>query len=246
MAIDVRLNATAYTPGFMIAGADLQIDLTPLILVASGHGQVVPSGEPFPQPVTVRVLDAAGAPIAAAPVVFNVVGPATLSAPNAVTDANGFASVTATALPAGGLVTVTAGTPSALGDLVHVSMFSRHLGAVRTPNSLDLAVTNAPVGTPGPVPMLLAIAPAGITPLQTFLGPICTNPLDPATIVFEDSLGLFGFVSLSGAGANGSPDLARSYPLASGVFAGVVVWLQGVGFDPDRGFFRTNCQQIVL
>ncbi len=82
--------------------------------------------------------------------------------------------------------------------------------------------------------------------MQTFLGPICTNPFDPGTLVFEDSLGLFGFTSLGGNGANGAPDLRLSYPLPPGVLSGITIWMQGIGFDADRGLFRTNCAQRTL
>ncbi len=38
----------------------------------------------------------------------------------------------------------------------------------------------------------------------------------------------------------------RGDPLPPGVLTGVTVQVQGVGFDPDRGLFRTNCEQQTL
>lgn len=66
----------------------------------------------FAQPLAVTIKDAAGNPLQGLVVIYNVPGSgasATLSAPTAVTNSNGVASVTATANATAGGYAVTAG-----------------------------------------------------------------------------------------------------------------------------------------
>lgn len=68
------------------------------LVVVSGASQDVSAGEAAPAPLTVKVLDSSGGPVAAAIVNFRVTaGGGTLSAPVDTTDTNGLASVTWTA-----------------------------------------------------------------------------------------------------------------------------------------------------
>jgi hypothetical protein len=82
--------------------------------------------------------------------------------------------------------------------------------------------------------------------MPTPIGPICTDPFNPLTFVLEDSIGAFGFASLSGTGAIGTPQLSKLYTVPAGALTGVTLWFQGVGWDPFTGPFRTNCEQKTL
>ncbi|MDX2179610.1 MAG: Ig-like domain-containing protein [Bryobacteraceae bacterium] len=83
--------------------------------IASGNNQSSNVNAQFAQPLTVRLANAAGAPIAGATIAFAVTnGPVTLSAATAVTDAQGLASVTARA----GATTGTAAVTATLGSSV--------------------------------------------------------------------------------------------------------------------------------
>jgi uncharacterized protein (TIGR03437 family) len=91
------------------------------ILIGSGNNQTVAPNQVTPAPLTVRVTDSSGAPLANVLVSFAVVqGSANLMAPAQVlTDANGLASATVTAGPLSGTATVTA---TALGTAVSFSL----------------------------------------------------------------------------------------------------------------------------
>ena len=73
---------------------------------------------------------------------------------------------------------------------------------------------------------------------------MCVNPYAPLSIVIEDATGLFNFVSFSGLGSVGDPNLTRSYPSPASLFTGATMRFEAVGFDPVEGWFHTNCEII--
>lgn len=88
--------------------------------LVSGNGQTANVGAAFAAPLVVQALDDSNHPVQGVTVSFGVTsGGVTLSAPSAVTDANGNASITATAPAAPGtsVVTATYGTFSATFNL---------------------------------------------------------------------------------------------------------------------------------
>ncbi len=218
------------------------------LVAVSGSGQQGVATEAFPLPIVVQVNDPSGAPLPGGVVNFAVTGSATLSTTNpVVADANGRAQTTVTAGPIGGVIRVTATTPG--GDALGVAynLFARRMGVTRANSLLVLQVQNTTTAPlPVQVPMLLMASIPGISPLQTAFGPVCTNPYDPWTFPIEDSIGVYGFYSLSGTGAIGTPNLTKIYTLPVGALIGVTLWFQGVGFDPVNGFWRTNCELKTL
>jgi Bacterial Ig-like domain (group 1) len=203
---------------------------------------VVPAGEPFPNPLVVRVLDPNGAPLAGGTVNFNVSGGATLSTTNPViADPNGYARTNATATIGGGMITVNASTPGGDPGGTTIGLFARKINLIGTPSLIVLTIANTTTAVPAVVPMIVFVSAPGIPALSTPIGPICTNPYSALTFVLEDSIGAFGFYSFSGTGAVGTPGLTKIYNIPGGL-SGVTLNFQAVGLDPVAGPFRTNCQ----
>lgn len=217
------------------------------VVVIAGNGQKVPAGEAFPQPLVVEVRDPNGVPIPGGQVNFNLVGPGTLSTTNPViADPNGIAQTTVTATNAGGAITVGATTPGGNPAGTSFSLFSRKISIVSTTTFAVLQVINSTSATPASVPMIVLTSAPGIPAMPTPIGPICTDPNNLLTFVLEDSIGLFGFYSLSGTGAVGTPSLVKIYNFPAGVLSGVTLQFQAVGLDPLEGPFRTNCELKTL
>lgn len=218
------------------------------VVLVSGGAQTGPATEPFPQPIVVQVNDPQGNPRSNVAVNFTVGGSATLSTTNPVfTDLNGQVSTTVTAGATGGAITVTATTPGGLPTGTSTSLFARKITITRATNLIVVTVGNTTTAVPAQVPMILMCSAPGITPLQTFFGPVCTNPFDPAATVFEDSIGVFGLYSLSGTGAVGTPTLSKLYNnLPPGFLVGVTMWFQAAGYDPVTGWWRSNCELKTL
>ncbi len=213
------------------------------VQVLSGVAQTGPATETFPQPIVVRVLDPQNNPRAGVNVNFSVTGSATLSTTNPViTNSNGEAQTTVTAGAVGGPITVTATTPGGLPSGATTTLFARKITVTRAANLIVVSVTNTTTAVPAQVPMIVAVSAPGITPLQTFFGPVCTNPFDASTAIIEDSVGLYGFTSLSGTGAIGVPNLSKIYTFPPGFLAGTVAWVQAFGYDPITGWWRSNCE----
>ncbi|HEX6813682.1 MAG TPA: PQQ-dependent sugar dehydrogenase [Planctomycetota bacterium] len=213
----------------------------------SGGGQVVPAGlEAFPAPLVARVLNPQGNPLPGGSVNFSVTGPATLSTTNPViADSNGYAQTNATTTNFGGAITVTASTPGSQTNGTF-SLFSRKITATAAgspPNLLVLSITNTTTAVPPNVPYVMMVSFPGGTPLPTAVGNLCTNPLYALTVVLEDGIGIFNFVSFSGTGGTGNPSMTKLYPLPPGLLTGFLMSFQAVGFDPVTGWFRTNCEQ---
>jgi hypothetical protein len=212
------------------------------VTAISGGGQVIPAGEPFPFPLVARVLDPQSQPLPGGTVNFNVSGPATLSPGNPViADANGYAQVNATATTVGGAITVTASTPGSQTNGTF-ALFARKITATPAGTLLVVTVNNITTAMPPNVPYIVMLSFPGGTPLPTVLGNICTNPLYNLTVVLEDAIGVFNFVSFSGTGGMGTPNLTKIYPLPPGLLTGFLMSFQAVGFDPNAGWFRTNCE----
>jgi len=213
------------------------------VTAISGGGQVGPAGEAFPSPLVARVLNPQGQPLPGGTINFNVSGPATLAPGNPViADGNGYAQVNATATAIGGAITVTASTPGSQTNGTF-ALFARKINATPAGTLLVVTVNNTTTAVPANVPYVVMVSFPGGTPLPTVLGNICTNPLYGLTVVLEDGIGIFGFVSFSGTGGMGTPNLTKLYPLPPGLLTGFLMSFQAVGFDPVTGWFRTNCEQ---
>lgn len=212
-------------------------------VVVSGDHQACPAGEPFAQPLVVRVVDSQNQPIPGGTVNFNITGPGTLSTANPViADANGLAQTTVTATLTGGAISVVATTPNGSPTGALLSLFSRKLTVISTPTLMVLTVGNTSTAVPAQVPFVVLCSLPGAPPLLTPIGPLCTNPLAGLTFAIEDSIGVFGFASLSGSGAIGTPGLTKVYNLPTSVLRGLTLQFQAIGWDPVSGPFRSNCE----
>ncbi len=214
----------------------------PSVTAISGAGQRVPAGEPFPQPLVVRVLDPQGTPLPGGLVNFTVSGGATLSTTNPVTaDGQGFAQTTATATTIGGPVTVSATTPGGIAPATF-GLFGRRLSTTVAGSLLVLSATNQTSAQPPQVPYIVMLSFPGSPMLPTIVGPLCIDPTYALAVVIEDGVGAFNFVSFSGQGGVGSPSLVRLYTVPPGLLTGQLMRFQAVGFDSITGWFRTNCE----
>ncbi|HEU4419134.1 MAG TPA: PQQ-dependent sugar dehydrogenase [Planctomycetota bacterium] len=215
------------------------------ITAVSGSGQRVAAGESFPLPLRARVVGPTGSPLANAAVTFTVTGPGVLTSGNpALTDAQGFASVTLAApASAQGAITVTATTAGAPTS-APFGVFARRLTASAPPSLLVLTMTNETDAVPPVVPYFVLMSFPGSPPLPTPWGTLCVHPLYPLALVLEDAFGLFGGVSFSGTGGLGNPGFTLVYPLPPGLLAGQLMSFQAVGFDLLTGLFVSNCEQV--
>jgi hypothetical protein len=219
----------------------------PQVNVVSGNFQFGPAGETFPQPLVVQVRDVQGQPMANEPVSFSVGGPGYVTPSGPVTtDGQGFASTQAAAILGGGEITIGAYTANQPSSTASFRLFSRKLYITATPTSATVTVTNATTATPPVIPYLLMASAPGITPWQSFLGPVCTDPFHASTLVVEDSIGIYGFASFGGNGAMGSPALSLQYQLPPGLLTGLTLQFQAFGVDPVLGAFRTNCTTLTF
>jgi glucose/arabinose dehydrogenase len=243
---DGALYVIQHPTGFATAGGTLkrirpQASLNQIAAI-SGGGQVGVATEAFAQPLVARVLDPQGAPLPFGAVNFAVAGPATLSTTNpVVADANGFATTTATATNGGGGITVTA-TPSGSAAVATFVLFARDLLVAGTATTVVVQLTHSTTASPPDVPWILMAQLPGAVPLSTPIGLFCTNPTQPGFFVLEDTLGVFGFVSLSGTYALGNPGVVKTYAVPPGLLAGLSLNLQAVGLDPIAGLVRTDCE----
>lgn len=78
------------------------------LLIASGDGQSVPAGGQLPLPLRVAVTDQFGNPLAGVSVAWSALSGGSVAAPVSVTDANGYATMTATVGSAPGQATFRA------------------------------------------------------------------------------------------------------------------------------------------
>lgn len=215
----------------------------PSITAISGGAQRVAAGEPFAQPLVVRVFDPQGNPLPGGSVNFTVSGGALLSTTNPViADAQGFAQTTATATAAGGGVTVTASTPGAITN-AQFPLFGRKITATPAGQYLVLSISNQTSALPATVPYVVMLSFPGSPTLPTILGNLCIDPGYALALVIEDGTGIFGGVSFSGTGGVGSPSLTKLYTVPAGLFTGQLMRFQAIGFDAIDGWFRTNCEQ---
>ena len=109
-AVTASVLAGAYTTSFALTNTAAPVVAVALAAVA-GTPQSAPVGTAFAQPLRVRLLDGSNAPMAGVSIGF--AAPAsgasgTLSAPTALTDANGEATITVTANATAGSYSVTA------------------------------------------------------------------------------------------------------------------------------------------
>jgi glucose/arabinose dehydrogenase len=215
----------------------------PSITAISGSAQRVPAGEPFAQPLVVRVFDPQGNPLPGGAVNFTVSGGAALSTTNPViANAQGFAQTTATSTALGGGVTVTASTPGAITN-AQFALFGRKITATPAGQFLVLSISNQTSAIPASVPYVVMLSFPGSPTLPTILGNLCIDPGYALALVIEDGTGIFGGVSLSGTGGVGQPSLTKLYTVPTGLFTGQLMRFQAIGFDAVDGWFRTNCEQ---
>ncbi len=212
------------------------------VVAVSGAGQIGPAQEAFPQPIVARVLNPQGQPLPGGTINFTISGAAVLSTTNpVVADGNGLASTTVTATNGGGAITVTASTPNSTTNATF-GLFARNLVVAGTNTFVVVTVTNSTTAVPATVPYIVMVSLPGAPVWNSPLGPICTDPSSPLTIVIEDGTGIFGNVSLSGTGGLGTPSLTKIYNLAPGLLNGLLLRFQAIGFDPVTGIFRTDCE----
>ncbi|MBL8734734.1 MAG: PQQ-dependent sugar dehydrogenase [Planctomycetes bacterium] len=214
------------------------------VAAVSGGGQVVPANEPFPTPLVARVLDPNGQPLPGGSVNFAVTGGATLSTTNPViADGQGLAQTTVTATNTGGAITVTASTPGGVSNGTF-SLFARKLTVTPAGTLMVVSALNTTTAVPAQVPFVVMMSFPGSPILPSIVGPICTDPGYALTLVIEDGTGAFGGISFSGSGAIGTPSKTWLYQnVPTGLFTGMLMRFQAVGYDPVTGWFRTNCEQ---
>jgi glucose/arabinose dehydrogenase len=212
------------------------------VLAISGGGQVGPSQEVFPLPIVVQVLNPAGNPLPGGQVNFSVSGPAGLSTTNPVTaDASGFAQTYCYALNAGGPIAVSATAVGGSPIGVSFNLFARDIAVIGTTTVVAIQITHSSTALPPNVPWLILMSLPGMPPVPTPIGPICTNPAFPGTLVIEDSIGWFGFNSMSGTWAVGNPGVTKIYNVPNGILNGLTLMFQAIGDDPVAGLVRTDC-----
>ena len=212
------------------------------VAAISGTGQRVPAGEPFAQPLVVEVRDPQGNPLPGGAVNFNVTGGVLLSTTNPVlADAQGRATTTASSTAAGGAATVTATTPGGITNAVF-GLFGRKISATAAAQFLVVTVNNQTSAQPPQVPYIVMLSFPGSPTLPTIVGNLCIDPGYALAVVIEDGIGAFGFVSFSGTGGTGAPNLSKLYTVPPGLFTGQLMRFQALGFDPITGWFRTNCE----
>jgi uncharacterized protein (TIGR03437 family) len=103
--VTVRASTGALTTNFTLTNTAAG---GVVVTIQSGSGQSAQINQPFPAPLVVRVTSGDGQPLSGTVVSFTGSGPVTLGAPSATTNAQGIASITATAGGMAGGATVTA------------------------------------------------------------------------------------------------------------------------------------------
>jgi uncharacterized protein (TIGR03437 family) len=204
---------TTFTVTTNVAVTQLQI--------VSGSGQQAVTNQAFAQPLVVRVLDANGQPVAGATVTFAASGSVSLGATTAVTNAQGQASINATAGGTPGPIQVTATTPGTSGTLsVTFTLSSRLPGPVFSVAN----VVNAASNLPGVTPLGLAtIYATGIAPnlRGTMMANLLAGPLPLRLADVEVSLGGHQAPILAVANVNNQESVVFQVPgeLAAGTTA---------------------------
>lgn len=213
------------------------------VTAISGSGQVGTSGEVFPLPLVVRVLDSNSNPLPSGVVNFSISGSGTLSTTNPViADANGYAQTTVTASAiSGGTITVSATTPGGITTATF-SLFGRRLTVTPVATLLIVNMTNTTTAVPANVPYIVMMSFPHTPLLPTFMGPIFTNPFVPTTLVLEDAFNAFPRPAWAGSGGVGTPNLSKVYTPPAGLLTGYLMTFQAIGLDANLGWFRTNVE----
>ena len=133
----VRVRVGSVTASFTFT---VNVNVTQLSAV-SGDGQTATVSTPFPQALSVRLLDDRNSPVSNAAVTWAVVsGSATLSSSTTNTDSNGVATVNVTAGPVAGAATVRASFANLAASF---NLTVRLLGPVFTASNIVNAASNA-------------------------------------------------------------------------------------------------------
>ena len=219
------------------------------VAVISGGGQYQRAGEMFADPIVFEVRDPMGNAIPAGTINVAVSGPGSISGTSFVADQNGQASVMVSANNQAGTlspINVTATTPggSSAGSTATVYRRNLHIIFSSAPATTDLLIVQVGNFSPNSsVPYSLMIAPDGTPTMNTFIGPVCTDPLGSG-FVFADAIGIFGGAQPQGSTV-GNPTLSRVYSFPNNALSGLTLIFQVLGYDAGNGgFLLTDCETI--
>jgi hypothetical protein len=214
------VTVRATSPNQVVGEATLTVVLPPSKLeLVSGGGQTAPVGSALPQPLVVRALAADDSPVPGVVVQFAVVsGGGAVSAPEATTDAQGLAQVTATLGTAPGENSYSASIDGVEQEVTFTATAAAPR-LVTEPEDLTTVTVTA-----GEVPALVfrvldhAGAPLAAVPLSITIGSE-SQPM----VIETDAEGRVTGEMLVGA-AGGRPEEAGSFPIsASGSHNGVAL-----------------------
>ena len=221
-AVTASVLAGAYTTSFALTNTAAPVVAGALAAVA-GTPQSAPVGTAFAQPLRVRLLDGSNAPMAGVSIGF--AAPASgasgsLSAPTALTDANGEATITVTANATAGSYSVTA---THAGFTASFALRNTAAPVGSGGGGSPLVISGPSPGGQGTVTATVQSPPANAYFSQSTFANEAGAGVPPLTD-YRFPYGLTGFV-LENVGQGGSVTLRIQYP--SPVPAGAEYWKYG-------------------
>ena len=221
-AVTASVLAGAYTTSFALTNTAAPAVAGALAAVA-GTPQSAPVGTAFAQPLRVRLLDGSNVPMAGVSIGF--AAPAsgasgTLSAPTALTDANGDATITVTANATAGSYSVTA---THAGFTASFALRNTAAPVGSGGGGSPLVISGPSPGGQGTVTVTVQSPPANAYFSQSTFANEAGAGVPPLTD-YRFPYGLTGFV-LENVGQGGSVTLRIQYP--SPVPAGAEYWKYG-------------------
>lgn len=221
-AVTASVLAGAYTTSFALTNTAAPVVAGALAAVA-GTPQSAPVGTAFAQPLRVRLLDGSNVPMAGVSIGF--AAPAsgasgTLSAPTALTDANGDATITVTANATAGSYSVTA---THAGFTASFALRNTAAPVGSGGGGSPLVISGPSPGGQGTVTVTVQSPPANAYFSQSTFANEAGAGVPPLTD-YRFPYGLTGFV-LENVGQGGSVTLRIQYP--SPVPAGAEYWKYG-------------------
>ena len=221
-AVTASVLAGAYTTSFALTNTAAPVVAGALAAVA-GTPQSAPVGTAFAQPLRVRLLDGSNVPMAGVSIGF--AAPAsgasgTLSAPTALTDANGDATITVTANATAGSYSVTA---THAGFTASFALRNTAAPVGSGGGGSPLVISGPSPGGQGTVTATVQSPPANAYFSQSTFANEAGAGVPPLTD-YRFPYGLTGFV-LENVGQGGSVTLRIQYP--SPVPAGAEYWKYG-------------------
>ena len=194
------ISATFNVSGNAVAGN---------LVAVGGDGQTALTGQPFAQPLQVRVVDSNGAPLSGVSVSFSVnSGSASLASPTSVTNAQGIASTTVTAGSSAGPIAISAATGS---YRVNFNLTSRLPGPVFTADSFVNGASFQPGISPGSIAYIRV---SGIVP-NVRGSVVPANPLGPLPTTLAGVQVIFGGITspiVAVSNINGEESVAIQVP----------------------------------